>query len=742
MLRNWWTGAQQRAVVQVATGSDLPIWAVGAYLFLSGIVLFYSFAEHPACLFTGSDGHLLRDAIDQARVFRRPFSQIGIAPLSGMFDANWPENRDYFFSEMVGMIVAGGNPSKPLTFTLCSILLIWCSYLLGCAIGISRSAALTVGLLVPIVIMPVFQGESSLAYLPLFNVDPYFSQGIALWMILVTALWRLCGRWNFSSIAWLPVPTVCIFWMVLASAPMIIVMAPYIATYGGASLLDLRRWHQGRQRAIAAVLIVPVALVCGFLTYQVGLYRYTAYSDFGNEFVTPTMRHSVTFVSIAFEGRVGKAILALAYIGAAYTMFSGPRRLRIIAAIFLVSTTIFLAIAYIIVTQMDYHGILPSYFESYLIPIYLLFAVLAATGVAAMTMRLLSMRQKWRQCAALGAAYLLPAVVIVGVATWNVSKADVPDTLHCQRAGLPIRSTPITDRLVDDVSIAPKRAFRGLVATFNNGGDFDSNLWVAIGNDHRDVGLWEFQIPTLYERNTFMTPTYYLMLTEFLVKPPAEQVRSNIRINHPDETMLKLWGVRYLITDFDPQMGRRVVEMPVPTESELPPGMDKFYMRDAATLAHESKIQILTQLDGSNRGDYSPPDIRHVDDFASGLAIMHRPDFDGRAILVTDAAAGAWGPLVPAADATLVLTTTGFDISASSSGESVLVLPVQYSHCWSSPTSGVELFRADLMQLGVRFRNKLDAKLVFRFGPLFAGRCRVDDAADMDRLKIKEARKN
>jgi hypothetical protein len=87
-----------------------------------------------------------------------------------------------------------------------------------------------------------------------------------------------------------------------------------------------------------------------------------------------------------------------------------------------------------------------------------------------------------------------------------------------------------------------------------------------------------------------------------------------------------------------------------------------------------------------------------------------------------------------------VLTKTGFDIAASSPGESVLVLPVQYSHCWSSSSPGAELFRADLMQLGVRFHGTLDAELNFRFGPWFDGGCRSDDAADMDRLKIRQAR--
>jgi hypothetical protein len=53
---------------------------------------------------------------------------------------------------------------------------------------------------------------------------------------------------------------------------------------------------------------------------------------------------------------------------------------------------------------------------------------------------------------------------------------------------------------------------------------------------------------------------------------------------------------------------------------------------------------------------------------------------------------------------------------------------------------GPVLFRANLMQLGISFAGKLDAKLVFRFSPFLAPACRIEDIRDMERLKIREAR--
>ena len=46
------------------------------------------------------------------------------------------------------------------------------------------------------------------------------------------------------------------------------------------------------------------------------------------------------------------------------------------------------------------------------------------------------------------------------------------------------------------------------------------------------------------------------------------------------------------------------------------------------------------------------------------------------------------------------------------------------------------------MQLGISFAGKLDAKLVFRFGPFLASACRIEDIKDMERLGIREAREH
>jgi hypothetical protein len=728
----------------VVTTNDIRPCSVGLYLLLAAVVLFFSFSQHPSCLFTGTDGNLFTILMATERLFRIPFSQLGASPLEGNFDAYLTLNRDYLVSEAIGRIFAGGTPSKPLTFAVCSMFLVICGYAMARAAGATRAISFSAGLLIPVVLMPIFQGEATLVDSPLYNINPYFSQGIGISLLFVCAFWQLSGRWDGTGLAWMLVPLACVV-LTMASQPQTaVVMGPGIAIYGAASLLDARHWRQNIQRVVAGLLIILAAVLLGFFQYEIALVKYTAYYLFGYEF--EQNRRDLTFASMIFQGRVGVLIVGFAYMGALYAILFEKSRLRILAGAFIVSTSVFLAVAYAVVAwASDYHGISPSYIETYLLPFHLLFAVVAIAGPVTRLGKFLPLREPFRGRLAQTCSHLLAAMVLIAVASWNLTNAHAEDPRHCRLGGLPIRATPITDRLVADIASAPGQQFRGLVATFNGYigqdatdlfrlKDNDSNLWVAIGNDHRDVGLWHFQIPTLLQYSPFITAPYYLMLTEFLSRSTDKQVRNWVVLTRTNEAMLKLWGVRYLITDFDPAIGSLVLEMGVPRADELPADMAQYF----AKVVRPSYIQRLTELADPNLGNYSPTEIRRASDFASGLAIMREPGFDGRTTVVTDADLA--GGLVAATASKLVLSKTGFVIRASSANQSVLALPIQYSHCWSTPATNAQLFRANLMQLGIRFTGTLDTVLVFRFGSLLAGRCRLEDANDMDRLKIAQAR--
>jgi hypothetical protein len=280
-----------------------------------------------------------------------------------------------------------------------------------------------------------------------------------------------------------------------------------------------------------------------------------------------------------------------------------------------------------------------------------------------------------------------------------------------------------------EAAIGPGASFRGNVITIDRP-DSDAaftsvDMYLRnqarldqLGNELHYIGLWRFGIPTMYQYFTFITAPYYLLLTEFLARPRDVQTRSGLVLTQVDARMLQLWGVRFVITDDPGSFGRELASL---------------------SLAKQRPVRLI-ELDRPNLGNYSPTSVKRAPDFHSGLELLHDPGFDGARTVVADEALETNG-LVSASDVQLTYETYGFHIRAESAGRSILVLPPQFSRCWSAEGSGApRLFRANLLQLGLEFSGKLDAKLIFRYGPLFAGTCRLADIADIDRLKIAQGR--
>src|SRR5262249_18873304 len=102
--------------------------------------------------------------------------------------------------------------------------------------------------------------------------------------------------------------------------------------------------------------------------------------------------------------------------------------------------------------------------------------------------------------------------------------------------------------------------------------------------------------------------------------------------------------------------------------------------------------------------------------------------------------AGNHGDFIPATGAAMTVRMGGVAVRASSVGDSLLVLPVQYSHCWQIVSgSKASLFRANLMQLGIRFSGNMQVELRQIFGPFWQSGCRLTDVEDAERLNMVSA---
>ncbi len=737
-----WTGAEP-----VSRSATL----LGALAILG--VFYFSFSHNEHCLMLGLDGSWYRAMFGYETGDRTPFTQTGVDALSGSFDAWYPLRPEYLLPHAAALPFASAAPSKSFIYVILSAFLTLSMYVVAHTVGAGRAVALAAGLLMPILAAAGFIDHIAQLY-PLFEANPYWFQSTGFACLIVAAFWALNGERRLRTAILLAAPAVLFVLAVVSLAPHVLFMLPAVGLYAAGSLATAQRLRDNIPRVMAGLLMLAVPAALGIFTYYYSIIGYTAYQFFPEEIQHPLggwMALSTMFWTSPF----GAWVIWLGIAGALWTSVAAVGRLRVFALTHLVATTLHFAVGYwFAFVAVTYRGSFPVYFETGFWPYALMFSVVAIaaalrlvlTGVGAALglprrWQLRSDAVWWKGTAAaaraasaiewLGrrSACLTLLGIVLAVASYNFYIYATPRRDGCVGGGFyPSRATAIIDMLQQNIALGAGMPFRGSVATIDavkpgRPGDWiefhahDRNLWQETGNDHRTVGLWTFNIPTLFQIHTFMTPPYYLLLTDFLARPEDLHRRSSLVMTKLDGPIMRLWGVRYLITDFDSGAGNTLLELPT---------------KDLGTLR-------LTELPEANLGDYSPTEPRQAEDFRSGLQIMHEPGFDGRRQVVTDAALE--GPLVGATGARLVYERDGLHLTAQSTGRSVLVLPVQYSHCWTVAGPGQpSLFRADLMQLGVRFAGTLDARLVFRLGPIWASGCRVEDLRDMSRLRVEQAR--
>jgi hypothetical protein len=686
---------------------------------------FLVFSNNPSCLFFTLDGSYSVATQDLQAISRMPVTQLGADPVQGSFDAYQPVVREYLLPALLAMPFMDGNPGNAMTYTIYAGLMILSVYLLGHALRVDRAPALLAGLLYPLLTLPMFIGSLPVFW-PMYAVAPHVTQVTSLTLLTLACVWALEEKAFFGSALLALAALFCTIWMVLSSSREIVLAIPVLLFFGVASLLAAPSRRQNIPRALTGVAILAALAALGILGYIYGRYKYTATAFFSDEFLST--RSSSLFASIIYhEASVGWIIAVGGIAGAVYSAVTGPRRLRVFALAYLAYTVFFHALAFAITHWAPgYAGPSPIYFEFLLWPLNMLFTAVACFAeidyVLAHNRLMPRFSTRYRSFLIHSLLGLISLSLLAGNAL-----AGVNGRFNCVKQFSP-KPTPITEHLQQAIAFHPDSPFRGLVATFTgyqqkssvNWVDFvhhDYEIWEKTGNDHRTVGLWQYNIPTLLQFSSFTTPQYYLMLSRLLSRPEDRQMRSMIVLTRPNEKVLKLWGVRFVIADFDPGFGTSRVTLPVSGHQALR----------------------LVELDDFNRGQYSPTKVINAKEFRSALKVMRDPLFDGSQQVVTDADLPEG--LRAASGVELRVEKDGLSIRASSPGQSILVLPAQFSHCWSLHGNGdAILFRANIMQLGISFKQNLDVALQFHYGPILAEQCRLKDLRDMEHFNLRGAR--
>jgi len=301
--------------------------------------------------------------------------------------------------------------------------------------------------------------------------------------------------------------------------------------------------------------------------------------------------------------------------------------------------------------------------------------------------------------------------------------------------------TTLVSILEKEISLKPNTRYRGSVATFTGYNDVPSVTWLdqhtydyhlmkSVGNAHRLVGLWKYNIPTLIEYSSLISPFSYLMASRLLMRPSDKQLRSITVYSKLNLNYLKSLGVRFLITDFS-----LIGKISLKTQ--------KIFLR--RTLTSKNVNLYLYELKNANLGHYSPTVERlanNINDIFKYMAQIDRNEFDFENEFVIDKTISH--ELVKASSSQLFVNQEGMTVKAQSKGTSIILLPLQFSRCLQLqsnsksplPTLTPRIMRVNIMQTGLLFTGIIEAKLQYKYGPFHNSFCRIKDYQDMKKLDI------
>jgi hypothetical protein len=214
-----------------------------------------------------------------------------------------------------------------------------------------------------------------------------------------------------------------------------------------------------------------------------------------------------------------------------------------------------------------------------------------------------------------------------------------------------------------------------------------------------------------------MSPTYFQFAKEFFAFPNDQQERGSIILRQPNPRWLAAFGVKYIIIDAP---------------------MKEMIQQKIMPLAELGNLYLYELID-ANIGQYSPTQIIKLVNSKQILEKLKNKQFDPEIQIVTDIELP--NKLVKATNSKIIINKGYFNIVATSKGDSVILLPVEYSHCLTiksniSKSSKPILFRANITQTGIFFHHHLNASIRYFTGPFYHSTCRLRDAKDFEKSSV------
>jgi len=279
-------------------------------------------------------------------------------------------------------------------------------------------------------------------------------------------------------------------------------------------------------------------------------------------------------------------------------------------------------------------------------------------------------------------------------------------------------NSKLIDKLSDEISLYSSNEFKGrAVSVFINeknnsswGDNYlgDINRINIFKNDYRGIGLWKYGIPTLFEYNQLNNSLLHYYVKKYLTNVSDSSEKNILNITKVDIEALRILGVTHLITN------NYINDSRVNLEYSHENSSSKLFLY---------KIQNLTL--------YSNKINLHHGFFITD-SFVNIIDPNEKIIKTTMTNKYFENPNY----AKLLVKNNGFSVMSSSPGESLLVLPIQFSNCLTSSNKNIKLLRINVLMTGLIFKGDIDDSINFSIGVFNNLDCKKQDY--LDTLNILE----
>lgn len=715
------------------------------------LLCIYFFTRNNAALFLPYDGGYMRELMRFAFEWCHPGTVLALNPLQGLGSCSFPTNYWLSPSALLSYFLHGNSPDSTLVYTLITIELFGSVWYLARSLDANPATRIASSWSAAVLVMPfiVPPAVSYLSFYAISGIIPYIIEHMAISTLMVGAIIGIRLNEPRKALFYACFLTALIVYSILVYPIIVILSVPLVSLFVAFWLITQPTSFLLSYRTFFALAIFSLVLLVPFL-FVFGLLLDTVPSFFSRELITG--RPTWVFISILFHGPLhlgwGNDIVYLSGLsGGVIAIAKSTGRFRK-GAMFYVPYCVSLLLTGLLSTFVftSFRGPSMLYFEWFLWPFMFIYGSFLFEWLIRLLRdsNLALIRDASSMVLRFGAA--LPSELVIPlVAFLSISLCDKPKEVSA--LNMPPKITSFISILRNEAALTPGAPWRGSVATFNGNKpagegtkwednvSYDAALWQVTGNDHRAIGLWWHNIPTLFSYNQFMTPDYYYVTTRFFSAPNDLQQRSVVVLTHPDARLLELFGVRFMISERKLDL---VNDMTLRDEFEwLWPGSTPSSSGDPSY----RRAQFLYELRHPNLGDYSPNQQIFVKTANDAIQKMRDRNFDPAKQVIVSATIPQ--DLTAAERVSLVWDRNEIRVKATSPGCSLLVLPLAFSNCLdiSSKHRRVEkcspkLIRTDIALTGVLFSGDLDATISLRLGAFSSVFGKIFDYLDLKRFKM------